>query len=419
MQNVTEYWREINASRICPQTSMTIDIARQDGQHPVITRDNIISFKQDINGNSLSGVITSNKCSFKVKNNNNVLDYDSVNNNDVYANAKVTINYGFKNQSRTGYDEIPGGVFFVYSVDIPSRNDQLSFSCKDILGFMTERYTPIYEKDNALYFFLKVIEQAEKDPNVPVSKIYYSVDEEVLLSVFLSTREDDRYTLAEMLQLIASACSCVCYVDRQGRIVIRKINEIPELYTITNTVQYEPCKISYNDRVGNITVTYSHGESSVSTNNAGDRIGGMQTIDNTLLYDYGAAQNICYEALKILTTGRRMISGKCRIDPRLDIFDTIIVESEDNVFAGVVVSLNMSFNGSWSGVFSVQSVSNPVQKDLRIIDLEGLTIAQLETYMIYQLCGSEFGDLNTISDNEFNYLVTSDYQLILYRSEVQ
>ena len=68
-------------------------------------------------------------------------------------------------------------------------------------------------------------------------------------------------------------------------------------------------------------------------------------------------------------------------------------------------------------VFS--SISNPVQKDLRIIDLEGLTIAQIETYMIYQLCGSEFGDLNTISDNEFNYLVTSDYQLILYRSEVQ
>ena len=150
----------------------------------------------------------------------------------------------------------------------------------------------------------------------------------------------------------------------------------------------------------------------------GSGIGGLQTIDNPLLYDYAQAQAICSDALDILTVGRRMISGKCRIDPRLDIYDTIIVEGEANIFAGVVVSLNLSFNGSWTGTFKIQSTSNPIVKDLRIIDLCDMTIAELETYMIYQLCGSEYGDLNTISDDELNYLITSDYALILYESEV-
>ena len=418
MQNVSAYWKQVNASRMCPQTSMTIDITRQDGRHPVITREDVISFTQEINGNSLSGVITSNRITFKVKNRDNVLDYDSVNNNDIYANAKVNLTYGFKQASGTDYDEIPGGVFYVSSVEIPSRNDQLSFTAKDIIGFMTAKYEVQYVKENALALFRSVISQAERDPNVPVSDIEYDVDRTLMQSVLLRVKTGDSYTLSEMLQLIASACSCVLYVNRQGKIVIRKISEVPEQYTITNTVQYEPCKLAYNDRVGNIRVNYEHGTQYVETNNTGSGIGGLQAIDNPLLYDYAQAQAICSDALDILTVGRRMISGKCRIDPRLDIYDTIIVEGEANIFAGVVVSLNLSFNGSWTGNFKIQSTSNPIVKDLRIIDLCGMTIAELETYMIYQLCGSEYGDLNTISDDELNYLITSDYALILYESEV-
>lgn len=418
MQNVSAYWKQVNASRMCPQTSMTIDITRQDGRHPVITREDVISFTQEVNGNSLSGVITSNRITFKVKNRDNVLDYDSVNNNDIYANAKVNLTYGFKQASGNEYDEIPGGVFYVSSVEIPSRNDQLSFTAKDIIGFMTAKYEVQYVKENALALFRSVISQAERDPNVPVSDIEYDVDRTLMQSVLLRVKTGDSYTLSEMLQLIASACSCVLYVNRQGKIVIRKISEVPEQYTITNTVQYEPCKLAYNDRVGNIRVNYEHGTQYVETNNTGSGIGGLQTIDNPLLYDYAQAQAICSDALDILTVGRRMISGKCRIDPRLDIYDTIIVEGEANIFAGVVVSLNLSFNGSWTGTFKIQSTSNPIVKDLRIIDLCGMTIAELETYMIYQLCGSEYGDLNTISDDELNYLITSDYALILYESEV-
>lgn len=418
MQNTSAYWKQVNASRMCPQTSMTIDITRQDGRHPVITRDDIISFTQEINGSSLSGVVTSNRITFKVKNRNNVLDYDSVNNNDIYANAKVNVTYGFKEASGANYDEIPGGVFYVSAVEIPSRNDQLSFTAKDILGFMTGTYnTEYWFKGSAFGLFKEIIEQAEGDPNVPVSTIEYEVDEARLRSMYISVDSHDNYTLAEMLQLIASASSSVLYVNRQGKIVIRQIEETPEAYTITNTVQYEPCKLSYADRVGNIKVIYNHGNSSVQTDNSGQGIGGLQTITNPLLYDYSAAQEICSEALKILTIGRRMISGKCRIDPRLDIFDTIIVEGEANIFAGVVVSLNLSYSGSWQGNFKIQSTANPIRKDLRIIDLCGMTIAELETYMIYQLCGNEYGDLNTISDDELNYLITSDYALILYESE--
>ncbi len=414
MQNVSAYWKQVNASRMCPQTSMTIDIKRQDGKHPVITREDVISFTQEINGNSLSGVITSNRITFKVKNRDNVLDYDSVNNNDIYANAKVNLTYGFKEAIGADYDEISGGVFYVSAVEIPSRNDQLSFTAKDILGFMTAKYEVQYVKENAYSIFQNVISQAERDPNVPVSEIEYVVNRDMMRSVLLRVKSGDSYTLSEMLQLIASACACVLYVDRQGRIAMRKIEETPEQYTITNTVQYEPCKLAYNDRVGNIRVNYEHGTQYVETDNRGTGIGGLQTIDNPLLYDYSQAQIICSDALKILTVGRRMISGKCRIDPRLDIFDTIIVEGEENIFAGVVVSLNLSFNGSWTGNFRIQSTANPIRKDLRIIDLCGMTIAELETYMIYQLCSEDFGNLNTISDDELNYLITSDLSLILY-----
>lgn len=419
MQNVSAYWRQVNASNLCPQTSMTISITRQDGKHPVITRNEIISFNQEINGNSLSGVVTSNRITFKAKNVDNALDYDSVNNNDVYANAKVIVTYGFKTADGTGYDEIMGGTFYVSAVEIPSRNDQLSFTAKDILGFMIGKFENEYSwKGTALDLLELVIAQAVNDPNMPVSVLEYDVDEEVLGSVYMRTYETDNFTFAEMLQLIASACSCVCYIDRQGKIIIRRIEETPEMYTITNLVQYEPCKIAYNDRVGNIKVIYENGNESVQTENHGNRIGGLQTIDNPLLYDYSAAQTICYEAYKILTVGRRLVSGKCRIDPRLDIFDVIIVEGEADIFAGIVVALSLSFNGAWSGNFRIQSTANPVRKDLRIIDLCGMTIAELETYMIYQLCGSDFGELNTISDSELNYLMTNSYQLILYESEV-
>ena len=418
MQEVTQYWKTVNASRMCPQTSMTIDILRQDGRHPVINRDDVISYTQEINGNSLSGVITSNRITFKVKNADNALDYDSVNNNDVYANAKVNVQYGFLKENRTEYDEISGGVFYVSAVEIPARKDQLSFTAKDLLGFMTDKYVSGWFKGSALELFIEVITQASANPNVPESSIQYIVDTERMSGILMSTIPEDNYTLAEMLQLIASACSSVCYIDRLGRVVIREISMIPETYTITNTIQYEQVKLKYNDRVGNIKLTYSHESEVIETNNTG-AVGGLQTISNPLLYDYGAANEIVNNSLGILSVGRRMISGKCRIDPRLDIFDTIVIEGDANYFAGCVVSMSLSFTGSWTGTFNVQSVSQPIPKLLTIADLEEMTINQLETYMIYQLCSEEYGELNTISDNEGKYITTDDYLLILYESGVQ
>ena len=72
---------------------------------------------------------------------------------------------------------------------------------------------------------------------------------------------------------------------------------------------------------------------------------------------------------------------------------------------------------NWSKDAISKAAIQVLEGSLREI-VGGMTIAELETYMIYQLCGSEYGDLNTISDDELNYLITSDYALILYESEV-
>jgi hypothetical protein len=410
MQPTTKDFDETNRSLFTREANVIITIERADGRTPFITDNDLISFNHIKNGDALSGTLTQDKIIFTARNSNNRLDYDEED-ASVYENALVKVLEGFLNPERTAYDSVSGGTYYISSVKKGSRNDRYQFTAQTVLGFMTEKfYQFVASSNNAYDIACDVIAQAEQSKGVPASTITLICSKALLKSVTIDLRYgQDNYSLAEVLQLIAAACRCIIFVDREGRIHIEQIGDVTEHYVLSNKFQYSPITVEYADKIGNVTLFSNHGQTATGTDFIGDKIGGNQTMTIPILNDFSAQNDLVFYAYAILTKGRRRFKVKCRFNPAVDLFDIVIVPNGKDVSVAIITSISASFNGAWKADLQLMTLdSQSVTLDMRICDIELLTIEQLESIRIEQL------EPNTISDIDGDYLASEDGELALW-----
>ena len=82
----------------------------------------------------------------------------------------------------------------------------------------------------------------------------------------------------------------------------------------------------------------------------------------------------------------------------------------DKVIAGCITKINFTFNGAWRGTYEAVEIPN-AEFDLRICDLEMLTLAQIESLRIVDL------HPKTISDIEGEYMATVDGELAFWKED--
>ena len=417
MQNVTQAWEETNRSHFTRPAKVTLSFTLNDGRVPLYSNSRIISFTFNKTGDPLSSILTQDTITFTLDNSDGRLNYDPET-NDIYKNAFVMVWCSFMNEDYSAYDSIIGGKYYIAEVDMNASQKRIQFTAKSILAFMQAELDYTYNGNDtghiqgtAYSVAQTILAMAAADDGVPASEINSVLDSGIMNTISVDfDSETDHYSMAQALQLIANACGCVLFVDRNGYIHIEPIGDVSENYIISGKICYDYPKLTYGEKIGRVRLEYDHGAGHAYTTRYAAKEGGTQIVTNPILDDDFDALERARAINEYFQTSRKKISGKFRADPRIDLFDIIVIPNGSKVSTCCVTSLNMTINGGWRGTYEAVEITTAIL-DLRIRDLEQLTIEQLESIRIENL------HPNTVSDISGDYLACSDGSLVLWKGE--
>ncbi len=409
MQYIDYDWEQTNRDYFTRQSTVIITILQSDDLSLIIGSSNIASFSQEKSGDILSGILTQDKVTAVINDPENRFGFSDESGNSIYKNAKMQITEGFLRPNSASYYGIPGGVYYISSVDSDSYQRKFTITASTIIAFMTERLMNVSGKMAASQLLYAVINQANSSIYVPSDNIQVEFDP-VLYDITVEVFESDSFSLAEILQLIANACSCILYVDRKGVIQIQKLGDVCEHYVLFGRILYEPLSVDFSDRIGNIELSSNHGQTTTRTQFEGENIGALQKATNVILDDDSHIIGIAIDMLNKLRAAFKTYTANCRIDPALDLFDMIAVPYGKTVVPACVVGIDAEFTGAWKGNIKAVTVDN-VMLDLRICDIELLTIQQFESLQIEQL------EPNTISDIDGDFMASKNGELAYWNGD--
>lgn len=417
MQNVTQAWEETNRSHFTRPASVTLSLSLNDGRVPIYGNSRIVSFTFNKAGDPLSSILTQDTITFTLDNSDGRLNYDPET-NDIYKNAFVMVSCGFMNEDYSTYDGISGGKYYISEVNMNASQQRIQFTAKSILAFMQAELDYEYNDNDtghiqgtAYNVASNILAMAADDDGVPASSISSVLNYDLLSAVTVDFDSNtDHYSMAQALQLIANACGCVLFVDRNGTVHIEPIGDVTENYVISGKICYDFPKLTYGEKIGRVRLEYDHGAGHVYTTRYAAKDGGTQIVTNPILDDDFDALERARAINEYFQTSRKKISGKFRADPRIDLFDIVVIPNGSKVSTCCITSLNMTFNGGWRGTYEAVEITSAIL-DLRIRDLEQLTIEQLESIRIENL------HPNTVSDIDGDYLACSDGALVLWKGE--
>lgn len=410
MQYVDRNWEETNRDYFTRPATVIVTIYQSDELSPIIGGNNIGSFTHEKSGDILSGILTQDKVTVVINDPEDRYNFADESGNSIYKNAKMKVTEGFLRPDSPSYYGIDGGIYYISSVDSDSYQRKFTITAASILAFMTEKLKDIDGVMSASELVDYVISQANQSKYVPSNSIPVEYDSS-LDNITVEFNSSDNYSLAETLQLIANACSCILYVDRKGVIQIQKLGDICEHYVLSGKILYEPLSVEFADRIGNIELSSNHGHTTTHTQFEGDNIGALQKATNVILNDDDATTiRIAIDMLYKLKAASKTYTANCRIDPALDLFDMIAVPYGKTVVLACVVGIDAEFTGAWKGNIKAVTVDN-VLLDLRICDIELLTIQQFESLRIEQL------EPNTISDIDGDFMASKNGELAYWNGD--
>lgn len=313
------------------------------GAMEVYSKAELLKYSHTQTANLLTTELPKNQIVFSLDNSTDIWNPDNPVGNVRYLmnQQEVSVRYGFKLPN--GIEWIPGGTFWVSEWDTPTNGLEVSFTARDLLEFLDIPYSG--PRDGTLYdIAIAALSQGDL-PTTETGNPRYFVDES-LKTIYTDFSEDNNsYTAAVVLQMVANAGQCVMYQNRDGILRIEKHNLNMSDYRIGQDISYShpervmtkpPKSVSIND---NLWV-----ESIAPT---GETI----TISNPLIVQQDNAANVGRWASDVLRS-RNLIKGSFRPDPRLDVLDIVSVESKYNSgFVAAVTEITYEYNGAFRGQY--------------------------------------------------------------------
>lgn len=389
MEPTSIAWQENQRRSFCSETSMIVSF-ESDTISPMIGTDSIVSLSYTKSGDILSGSLTQDKLTLKIKAKGNELQWLKRVDADTMRNAKITFRPSFmlpQGEGRSSFISIRGGTYYITDFVKSADERSATIQAESILAFMT----PLIEtnhQNTADTVFNSLIRLANRESAVPSERdsLVPVMDTEVMQETTVQILPEDKLTIAQGLQLIANACQCVLYVDRGGsRIHCERFKTDSENYVLSEKIMYQQLETKYSDLVGNITVVTDHGTKEYGTNNEGEKIGARQIITNPLVLTNDIPPAAWMQhTFQTLHYGRKKFTANVRLDPALDLFDPITIPNGDTADIAVVTKINATYNGAWKASIEATAINGTARK-LRICDLEMMTLAQIEKLKIKEV----------------------------------
>lgn len=268
---------------------------------------------------------------------------------------EITSRYGLR-LSDGSIEWIKGGTFYLSEWYAKQNGMTADFSARDLLEFMSAKYydsiTTIAPRSlyNLAYSILT-------SANLPLNSdgtVKWVIDESLRSIDTNAPLPDD--TLANLLQLIANASTCVLYQDRTGTLRIEPLKVDETDYKIDSFNSYSKSEITLSKPIKQINVkvySYSIGDKGVESTNAEvvtnvGELGEVITIDNPLITDTERAKALGSWLATHL--GHRMtLDSSWRVDVRLDALDIVTNENSYNTNRVRMTEVDFKYSGSFKG----------------------------------------------------------------------
>ena len=253
---------------------------------------------------------------------------------------RLKLKYGYRLGS--GVEWIDGAVVYLNEWRTPASGISASFSARDVLEFMSEKYAG--RSSGTLYeIATDALNQAEL-PVTDAGENAWYLDPSLSRITAPAGLNLSENTIAEILQMVANAGCCVMTQDRKGILRIEKWEPEAADYIISKDNSYSFPEITLDKPVKSIDINSGMYLLSVGKN------GEVLEIQNELISDSQAAEVANW--VKKTIEKRQCLSGSWRADPRLDCLDLVNVESQFGICTTAVNDISWSYSGAIRGDYS-------------------------------------------------------------------
>lgn len=267
---------------------------------------------------------------------------------------EVKARYGLKLNDGS-IEWIKGGTFYLSEWYAKQNGITADFTARDLLEFMFATHSESHDlSPRTLYDIAENLLMAANLPLNNDGTVKWIIDESLKSIVTTAPLPED--TLANCLQLIANAATCVMYQDRGGTLHIEPLKYDATDYKIDSFNSYSKSEITLSKPIKQIVVkVYSYtkdgddieSETIDVTTDVGIT-GETIIIDNPLVTDSDRASSIGYWSA--IHLGHRMtLDSSWRVDVRLDALDIVTNENDYNSNQVRMTDVEFRYNGAFRG----------------------------------------------------------------------
>ena len=315
------------------------------GIRTIYTKDDLLGYTHTQSVDLLSGALPKNEIVFRLRNEDSRWNPENPSGAERYLTERqeISVKYGMTVGEDTEW--IDGGHFWLSSWSTPSNGLEATFTARDVLEFMNEKYTGQTETRLHLMAYA-AFRQANIPPNDRGKNRYYVDDSLVDYIVYMKGEN----TSAEVLQKVAHMAGCVLYQDRDGTMRIEPRKKVLSDYVIRQETSYSHPEFQISKPLKAVEVSYGEeGRYTLAVGTSGE----VQTVENDFIDTVEDAERIAKATAEVLKA-RKTISGEFRADPRLDALDIVTVESKFATNHVVITEIEYSttggaFHGRYTG----------------------------------------------------------------------
>lgn len=318
------------------------------------TKSDIFSYTHTQSGDLLSAELPKNSVSFALNNVDGKWNPDNLSGHTVYLaeQQQITVRYGLMLGNDIEWTN--AGTFWISEWDTPTNGMEVRFVARDMIEFMSEKYTGI--RSGTLYDIVVAALEQAAIPAQDNGALRYEVSDSLKQYSVDFSAEDSTYTIAEIIQLCANAGCCVMFQDRDGVLHIEPLRKNASGYAIRKYVSYAHPEFTFSKPLRSVSVNDGLG---IAVNSSA---GEIQTVSNALITDATMAERVAGWVRDTLKD-RKAISGEYRADPTLDVFDKIAIESKYGANNAVYITeIEYSFSGSFRGKYVGRVTSFDAEK---------------------------------------------------------
>lgn len=317
------------------------------------TKEDLISFTHESEGDLCSGMLPKNSVTFSLDNSTGRWNPDNPQGSTQYLAERMPLKVRYGMKVNDAVEWIEAGTFYLSEWDAPAGGMEATFTARDIFDYLLN--TPYPETSEA--DLDSIVKSAFRLEGIPDDLVLYTSATLQRISAPVAAG----YNAAEVVQMCANSVGHIMKIDRLGQVHVTPLTKESSGFTIRQSVSLSQPEVKLSKPIRAITCSVGDPPQTYVWNLS--TTGETQTITNPMIVDTQQAAWSVQAAYMALDT-RKSVSGEFRADPRLDVYDIVKVESKyGDIYPVALTSIKYRYNGSFWATYEGRVLPSGVMED--------------------------------------------------------